>query len=210
MVDFDGTLCETALGDILVHVSTGTWWHITVDRMGSLDRELLEKNYAIWSKVELSSQKYFALVDEAAKMRDGFTEFLDRCEKNHALVYVVSAGLESYVRHCLKQWAPRQIQESQIIAVPCLSDLSFGHVRPDLEFCMQYPDKSGYTKGHVVRRLRREHPNHKFIAIGDGRSDFVMAEASDLVYARRHLADHLTKLGKPFVHFSSFREVVVE
>lgn len=211
LVDFDGTLCESDLGDLLIHHASGQewWWHDSVKSMGDLDPEVVRNNYKAWEQVEISESDFRKLVDQHARPRKGFERWHQRVFDEGHEIYVVSAGLRSYVAWCVDAWTKGRIGVDRVIAVDVLKDGVYAHVRPDVDRILRNPSQSGYAKGHVARSFRQQFPDHLFIAVGDGRSDIRLAENCDRIYARRYLAELLKSQQKTFHFFESFDEIEI-
>lgn len=210
LVDFDGTICTSDLGDVLAFEGSGRWWHDNVKGMGHYDPlsvSQMKENYAIWNDVKLTHQQFLDCIHRHAQPRKGFTQWYERCLLDSHDVYVISGGLESYVRYWVSDWTNGKLPDDQIIAVPCMRDGPYAYVRPDIDKMIKQPAKSGHAKRLIAAEIQRKHPASTTVLIGDGRSDIAMVELADDIYARRYLAEHLKKNKKPHKSFSTFEEI---
>jgi 2-hydroxy-3-keto-5-methylthiopentenyl-1-phosphate phosphatase len=174
--DFDGTLT--------VEDVTTLFWdaHLPYDWR----RELLPETYAgKVTPLEMIARGYGgiglpeeALVAQARahiRLRPGLTELVALCRARAWPFVVLSHGLRFYIRELLPPEIP-------IVAFTGTFDgrrwqvaLPDGvHLAPGEDF-----------KSHVVADLRRQHPGHSTVYLGDGRLDLPAAETCDEVFAVR-------------------------
>ena len=128
----------------------------------------------------------------------GFQSFVDLFRRlGHALV-VVSDGLDRTIRTVL---------DRNDIDVPYFANhlqwrgddrwrLTFPHARSDCA-ALSGNCKCSFAEGR---------PRELNILVGDGRSDFCLAERADLVLAKASLLKHCRKTGLPHIAFENFDE----
>jgi 2-hydroxy-3-keto-5-methylthiopentenyl-1-phosphate phosphatase len=175
--------------------------------MGVLEPDVVRGNYAIWDRVNISASRFAQLLAEHAKPRAGFRSWLDAVSVSGNEIFVVSAGLASYVEPLVVQWSAGKLFEENILSVPCARNGEFAHVRPDLEAVLANPLRTGYAKGAIAQHLRAARPDTEIVVIGDGRSDVHMAKHAHRIYARRYLADSLRQEGRDYHPFESFLDI---
>ena len=174
--DFDGTL---TIDDV-----TTLFWdaHLTYDWR----RELLPETYAgRVTPLEMIARGYGdlpqspeALLAQArahTRMRPGLTELVELCRARAWPLVVVSHGLTFYIQDLLPPGMP-------IVAFTGTFDGRRWQV--SLPEGMRLAPGEDF-KSHVVADLRRLHPGHSTVYLGDGRLDLPAAESCDEVFAVR-------------------------
>lgn len=167
-----------------------------------------------WAKREISS---FECLREEAKLIQaseadldefslqfgidpGFSDLYDLCVSNDIPVYIVSDGLDLYIRSIM--------QRHGFGHVPVLANHAiFKSGKLEIEF--PYLDDScghcGNCKGSAIERLRRN--GDRSIFVGDGYSDLCAVNVADYLFAKSDLADYLTRSGKEFLPFDTLKDV---
>ncbi len=194
LVDFDGTIAPIDTTDLLLERFAAPEWHDIEDdwkagRIGS--RECMVRQIDLVRATP-------AVMDSFARSIDidrGFTGFVELFRRlGHALV-VVSDGLDRTIRTVLDRYN---------IDVPYFANhlqwrgddrwrLTFPHARSD---CTPL---SGNCKCNFSARH-----GALTILIGDGRSDFCLADRADLVLAKSSLLEHCRKNNLPHIPFQTF------
>ncbi|HWB44389.1 MAG TPA: MtnX-like HAD-IB family phosphatase [Hyphomicrobiaceae bacterium] len=196
-VDFDGTISPVDTTDLLLErFGEPAWRDIEDDwkagRIGS--RECLVRQIDL---VRATPSQVDELIS-GIEIDPAFYGFVDHCRRLGHSVTVVSDGLDRTVRTVL---------ERNNINVPFYANklqwrgddrwrLTFPYARSD---CATL---SGNCKCRFAEGQRRKLQ----IVIGDGRSDFCIAERVDLVLAKGALVKHCRKAGLPHYTFSHFGE----
>jgi 2-hydroxy-3-keto-5-methylthiopentenyl-1-phosphate phosphatase len=188
--DFDGTL---TIDDV-----TTFFWdaHLTYDWR----RELLPETYAgRVTPLQMIARGYGDLAQppevllEAARahvrLRPGLTELVALCRARAWPFVVVSHGLTFYIQDLLPPGIP-------IFAFT--GTFEGGRWQVSLPDGMRLAPGEDF-KSHVVADLRRRHPGHSTVYLGDGRLDLPAAETCDEVFAVRgtRLAELCTR-ARPF------------
>lgn len=196
--DFDGTISRSDVTDTLM------------EKLGHPDWQLLEKrwiNSEIGSRDCLSGQ--IALLDASLQQIDAcldqikidpeFCRFARWAKAEAIPLYIVSDGLDYAIE--------RILSNNNVAGLPVVANhleqiserswrISFPHFSPDCQYA------SGTCKCRVAKMLNSD----RFIAIGDGQSDFCVASIADHVLAKKSLLTHCLKAGIPHTPFNSFRE----
>ncbi len=128
-------------------------------------------------------------------LRPGFEELLHFLRRNDILFVIISGGLKGLVETRLGP----------------LMDLVYAYHAADVELSGErFRAVSDYesdvelvAKAQIIRR----YDPAEAAAIGDGVTDFKMAEAVKTVFARDSLARHMADLGKPFIPWNDFFDV---
>ena len=199
LLDFDGTVSTVDVGrNFFMTFSSG-------------DILPLVKK---WAKREISSVE--CLREEAKLVRaseadidefsvqfsidPGFSNLYDLCVSNDIPVYIVSDGLDLYIKSIM--------QRHGFGHVPVLANRAiFNGSKLEIEF--PYLEHScghcGNCKGSAIERLKRN--GDKSIFVGDGYSDLCAVDVADYLFAKSDLADYLTRSGKEFLPFDTLQDV---
>jgi 2-hydroxy-3-keto-5-methylthiopentenyl-1-phosphate phosphatase len=174
--DFDGTLT--------VEDVTTLFWdaHLSYDWR----RELLPDTYAgRVTPLEMIARGYRdlaqppqALLAQArvhTRLRPGLTELVALCRVRAWPFVVVSHGLTFYIQALLPPEIP---------VVAFIGTFAGDGWRVSLPERMRLGPGEDF-KSHVVAELRRQHPGHSTVYLGDGRLDLPAAETCDEVFAVR-------------------------
>jgi 2,3-diketo-5-methylthio-1-phosphopentane phosphatase len=196
--DFDGTITAQDTTDTVLRELAHPEW------------ESLE---AAWVAGQISAaecmRKQIALIqgDDAAleavldkiDLRTGFAAFARWCKEEDLPLIVVSDGVDFMIRHVLNRhglgYLP--IFANQLAGAPGARLLD----QPwSASACM---NKSGVCKCRVTRAGVPS----PLVYVGDGRSDFCIAEEADLLFARATLARHCVDHGLAFIPYDNFSDV---
>jgi 2,3-diketo-5-methylthio-1-phosphopentane phosphatase len=197
LCDFDGTIVTDDVTDRLLESFAAPAWR-------SLEREWREGR--IGSMACMRDQ--IALLDVAPALLDGevartevdpgFPGFIALARRLDLPVTIVSDGLDRVIKDVLRRakLADIEIRSSR------LSYAGDGKWR--LEFPEAAPDcqsGSGTCKCAIAKRGER-----RTLLIGDGRSDFCVAETADFVFAKDKLLAHCRERRMPHAAFADFAE----
>jgi HAD superfamily phosphoserine phosphatase-like hydrolase len=136
---------------------------------------------------------------EAARVREGFPEFVEAMEAAGNRLVVVSGGFESVIRPVLERAGAAHLPviAHEFRITPEGTTLEF-RADADCDVCGEE------CKRGVVEGMRDGLP---VAYVGDGYSDRCAAIAADRRFARRHLARDLDELGLDYTPFDDFHTV---
>ena len=197
LVDFDGTIVpEDATNQLLETFAPASWLEIEEEwqsgRIGS--RECMERQIDL---VRARPEQLDAFL-AAVKIDPDFADFVAVCKRNGARVTVVSDGLDRCVRTVL---------QAARLDLPFFANrlewlggdrwrLAFPHAKDDCKALM----------GNCKCAVARGPVETVRIMIGDGRSDFCIAESAHFVLAKAKLLEHCRANDLPHMAFRSFAE----
>jgi 2-hydroxy-3-keto-5-methylthiopentenyl-1-phosphate phosphatase len=199
-VDFDGTIASADTTDLLLErFAAPAWRDIEEDwkagRIGS--RECMVRQIDLVRATPAEMDAFIRSVE----IDKGFPSFVRLLRRlGHALV-IASDGLDRTIRTVL---------DRNDIDVPYFANhlqwrggdrwrLTFPHARSDCA-SLSGNCKCGFAEGR---------PRELNILVGDGRSDFCMAERADLVLAKSSLLAHCRTTGLPHIAFDNFDEATM-
>ncbi|KIL72459.1 2-hydroxy-3-keto-5-methylthiopentenyl-1-phosphate phosphatase [Pseudobacillus badius] len=148
-------------------------------------------------------QEMVDFVLETAEVREGFGEFVRYTEKQEIPLYIVSGGIDFFVKPLLEPF-------HSIAGVYCNeADFSGEHIRILWPHgCDQAcPSQNcGCCKPALIRRIASQ--GEHTVVIGDSVTDLQAAKIADSVMARDYLSEKCTELSIPFQPFDTFYDCI--
>lgn len=198
-IDFDFTITTDDVGNRLYTYFSG-----------GLNEPLVRR----WLKREISS--YTCLTEEAKlchgapedfinyvdrfEIDPGFGEIVNLCREYEIPFWVLSDGLDFYIRHILTKYGFGDVRFDSNQAEFVDSGLKI-----ILPYWTEKCAECGNCKGERIKILKRE--NDTVIYIGDGLSDLCGCGQADLIFAKDDLADFLRKDSIDFIEYTDLTEV---
>ena len=198
-VDFDGTITDVDTFDVLVRRAGGAQlWDEIEQAFHAREitlREALEREAAF---VRLDRAEGTRVWDEATAIDPSFAEFVRHQREHGARLTVISAGIESLIRHALARIG---IDDLPIVA----NEVEYDPAGWRFRFRDDSPD--GLYKEHYVQAARGRGAHTVYI--GDGISDFRASHEAELRFAKRgrSLESYLLRVGLDFTAFATFEEI---
>jgi 2-hydroxy-3-keto-5-methylthiopentenyl-1-phosphate phosphatase len=197
-IDFDGTVTLSDTTDLMLErFADPKWREVEAEwvagRIGS--RECLARQAAL---LRASPDEIDALLDTVETDRD-FPRFVQEARALGATPKIVSDGFDRFIEPILARIGVKiSLQSNRLISTGLRSwRAEFPHASPDCR------SESGVCKCATTA-------DGKFqLLIGDGRSDFCLAEESDLVFAKGKLAEFCRAQQISYRAIESFRDARV-
>ena len=173
---------------------------VLIPRMISRTMSLREGVRAILESIESRHYPEMLASVRNTPLRAGFREFVDFLGERGIPIVIVTAGVEALARTILGGFATRV----------------YGLYGLDLDTGSEYLKvRSGWesetelvSKPAVIRHVLEKTGGGVAIAIGDSVTDFEMALACPVVFARDRLPGYLLEEGKSFFPFGDFFDVM--
>ena len=203
--DFDGTAVTEDLGDaVSIHFAGFRAWREAEDRYGAGELSFAELLQAIFAPITASREEIAAFARGRAVLRPGLERFVADCRDAGRPFVVCSAGLDLYIEAVLERLEPElrahvELRANRGTCTPSGLRVAFHGAGGGCGRC-------GFCKGTVVEELRGR--GYRVAVCGDGTADRCAAEKADLIFARRRLVDHCRDLGRDFVPFETFDDVL--
>lgn len=196
-VDFDGTITmeDTLEGAIRLFTPEEEYRAM---RQKLVDGQLTLSQVVRCAFDGAPPERLPAMLDyvDGVELRPGFPEFLDEMEKRHIPVAVISGGIRQFVERKLAPFRHRLLGLHAV-------DLDVSG--PSMRLISPCDDGNELLKKTAVMEL---YSYGHAIGIGDSFTDRNMALAADTVFARDELARYLQKLGRPYIPYESFFDVI--
>jgi 2,3-diketo-5-methylthio-1-phosphopentane phosphatase len=194
-VDFDGTIAPVDTTDLLLERFAAPAWRDIEEewkagRMGSRECMVRQIDLVRASPAEMDGFIRTVEIDRS------FRAFVDLFRRLGHAVVVVSDGLDRTIRTVLDRYD---------VSVPYFAN----HLqwRGDDRWRLTFPhSRSDCTSlsGNCKCSFSENRPRELSILVGDGRSDFCLAERADLVLAKASLLDHCRSKRLPHIAFENF------
>lgn len=199
VVDFDGTICPVDVSDAIMDAFVGPLAReldLQYERGEIGSRENLIR---IGSRIEAGPDELRSWALAHHRVDPTFPSFVEWTRSVGTELTVVSDGLGLHVEPML--------EAAGLFGLPIITnrfEVDGGSAR--LEFPAGHPEcrECGTCKMLAVTKIRRLGP---VAYVGDGLSDRYGALYSDLVFAKRHLAELSRAKGIPFLPWASFDDV---
>jgi len=145
----------------------------------------------------IPSSEYLNIIEfsKPHPIRSGFPEFLDFLEARNVPCVVISGGIRLMVETVLADLKPRLLGLHAV-------DLDRSSDRFKV-----IPNYVGETELMAKVDVMAKYDFSESIAIGDSITDFNMAMAADLVFARDRLAKYLDQQGKAYIAWNDFFDI---
>ena len=196
-VDFDGTITmeDTLEGAIRLFASPEEFHSVK----GKLVRgEMTLSQVVRYAFDGAPSSRLERMLDyvKGVALRPGFPEFLDEMDKRKIPVVVISGGVRQFVELRLAPWRGR------LLGVHAVDLDTSG---PGMKLVSPYDDGNELLKKTDVMAL---YDYRHAIGIGDSFTDMKMSLAVDTIFARDVLAAYLQKMGRQFLQYDTFFDVI--
>ena len=196
-VDFDGTITmeDTLEGAIRLFASPEEFHSVK----GKLVRgEMTLSQVVRYAFDGAPSSRLERMLDyvKGVALRPGFPEFLDEMDKREIPVVVISGGVRQFVELRLAPWRGR------LLGVHAVDLDTSG---PGMKLVSHYDDGNELLKKTDVMAL---YDYRHAIGIGDSFTDMKMSLAVDTIFARDVLAAYLQKMGRQFLLYDTFFDVI--
>ena len=194
--DFDGTITlHDTFVELLKKFSTPG---LADDLMAQMYAQTLTLRAGVTQLLEsIPSDQYLNIIEfsKPHPIRSGFPEFLDFLDSRNVPCVVVSGGIRVMVETVLNEYKPR------------LAGLHAVDLDSSGDYFKVIPTYAGDTELVAKVTIMEKYEFDQSIAIGDSITDFNMAMAADLVFARDRLAKYLDAQGKTYVPWNDFFEI---
>lgn len=196
--DFDGTIAVQDTTDTVLRALAGPEWEV-------LERSWVEGHISaaecMRRQVSLiqGDDEALAAVLSRIELRSGFAAFVRWCRQERLSLTIVSDGVDYMIRQVLERHGLGDL--------PVYSNSMRGG--PGARVLDQPWSTSGCQNRSGVCKCRVAQSGERgpLVYIGDGRSDFCIAEHADLLFARSVLSRHCVDNGLPFIAYENFSDV---
>lgn len=199
--DFDGTITKKdGLYTFIEKYAKGDWKKIEQDWA---DGKISSKECLIeeFKLVPELSEELIANFVKTIEIDEYFKNFYEMTLQKGIDLCIVSDGIDYFINKILKQHGLNNIK---IIS-------NHGEFRGEF-FELKFPNdfsgcknNAGTCKCKVLSDLKKEY--NKIIYIGDGVSDYCVADKADILYAKSRLLNYCRENNIPYISYNSFDDI---
>ncbi len=200
--DFDGTISRRDVGyNLFHHFSGGKNDELIPDwKAGRLStRDCLLQEAAMARATEEEVYRFL----EQFELNPGFVEFEKRCQASSIDLFVVSDGLDFYIRHLLER---NNLEHLSVIANR--GKLENGGITVEFTHHNRTCRRCGNCKGERIREYRNAKPQKTHVVfVGDGYSDTCATAEADVIFAKKDLEQYCLINDIVFYKYDDFFDV---
>ena len=203
VIDFDGTITGNDMGLAVMIEFGAPGWEEGIEkyRAGEFNSMELHRWEVGFLPAARAKEMRERAADEA-EIRPGLRELVEYAAANEIPVEIASCGWSFYISAILKRHGFGEIPFTSVSANFDGGEFATYGLSPGATHC----EVNGVCKCDRVRP--HQEAGVTVIYVGDGLSDFCVAAQSDMVFARRTLAEHCELEGIAFTPFDDFFEVL--
>lgn len=201
--DFDGTITKKdGLYSFIENYAKDGWEKIEQDWVsGNISSKecLIEEFKLVPDMSEELVSSFIRTID----IDETFKDFYVKLSEKNIDFCIVSDGIDYFIDKILKQHG---INDAKIISNHGVFRGEFFEITFPND-CSECKNNAGTCKCKILNDLKQEYK--KVVYIGDGVSDFCVANKADVLYAKAKLFDYCNKNGIDCVYYSSFKDIVL-
>ncbi|MGK7890555.1 MAG: HAD-IB family phosphatase [Leptolyngbyaceae cyanobacterium] len=197
--DFDGTITAEETFVAMLQQFTPERASVILPQIYHQEMTLKQGVRALLEGLPVSIYREIVDYTRSKAIRPGFADFLNFLNEHRVPFVVVSGGLQGMVEAVLEPFLG-QVRGIHAIAV----DTSGPHLR------LRSPyegETEMVAKADILAHYQQTYGVEETIAIGDGITDWNMALAASLVFARPPLTEFMEKRGKPYIAWDTFTDI---
>ncbi len=201
-VDFDGTITKEDVGEnMFLTFGDPDKAREIVQRW--INEEINSKE--TWIQLcetipSLDFEKFNEFIDKM-EIDDSFLEFVDYCETEGHEIFVLSDGLDYYIKRILKRYGLEYLKLYSNIA-----EFRDGRIYPIFPHTDEECDRCANCKrNHVISNSA---DTDVTIYIGDGFSDTCPAQFCDFIFAKKSLLKFCEQKRISYYPFTNFKDVI--
>ncbi len=202
--DFDGTVTKKDNIVSIMKQFAPPEWEMWKDQVLSRSVSIQEGVGNMFHLLPSSlKQEITKFVLENIEIRDGFSEFVQYTKKKHIPLYIVSGGMDFFVKPILSPF--------DLIAGVYCNEADFSGEKIKIHWPHSCDEECtnqncGCCKPAIIRGI--SNTNTHAIVIGDSVTDLEASKISHTVIARDYLAEKCDELSIPFHPFDTFYDCI--
>jgi 2-hydroxy-3-keto-5-methylthiopentenyl-1-phosphate phosphatase len=204
--DFDGTITESDNIIAIMKKFAPANWEEIKDQILSQKISISEGVGKLFSELPSNQRDEitkFAI--ENAKIREGFSEFVEFARTENIPLYIVSGGIDFFVYPILEKFGPFE-------GIYCNnSDFSGENIKILWPYTCDSScqNECGCCKPSIIRKINKDEECFT-IVIGDSVTDLEAAKQADYVLARDLLEEKCSEWGLNYNGFTTFHDCIDE
>ena len=155
--------------------------------------------------VENFDFKLFDNFIELQELDDYFLEFIEYCSVNKFEVFLVSEGLDYYIKYVLTKFNIKLPYFcNTLVTNNCNGKLKLSC---DFPFSDENCNSCGMSKRNILISNTNDFDKEISVFIGDGVSDFCVSHYADIVFAKHSLASYCWKNNITYYDYKDFADI---
>ncbi len=201
--DFDGTFAAQDVGSTLAQRHAGARREVLWPRLERGELTAWQYNLELLEGLALPEAELEAFL-RTVELDPGAGPLIEWCEQRAIPFRVLSDGFDRNLDRLQELSGIRFAYDANHLRYEHgVWRIAAGHPNPDCG-C-----GTGVCKRSRIEHFRSRHPGVPVVHIGDGRvSDLCAADAADIVFAKKSLAEELASRGAPYEPFETLHDVV--
>jgi 2-hydroxy-3-keto-5-methylthiopentenyl-1-phosphate phosphatase len=200
--DFDGTVTKEDLIDRILEEFADPFW---MDIEQSWVNGEIGSRDCLAMQTKLIKARKRDLLDfvEGSDIDETFVDFARYCKSKAVEVVILSDGIDLFIKSILHRYGLNDIRvySNSLESTNGGFEIFFPYFRKDCK------SRSGICKCGIMEELSIAGVVN--ILVGDGRSDFCLADKVDLTFAKLGLLDLCRVKKIPYVEFKEFKDILV-
>ena len=196
--DFDGTISRLDTVDFILGRFASKEWE-DIERQwnnGEIGSgECMRRQISL---INASLQQLDSALDEL-KIDEAFPDFVKFCDQHDLSLTIVSDGVDYFIRHILSCY---KICDLTIIANKLIVSEGCSYELQNLTSSSPCKSMSGVCKCSIVKESK-----NMLVYVGDGRSDFCVADKAEVVFAKDKLALYCQENNISYIPYMNFADV---
>jgi len=198
--DFDGTVTEEDTSFFLLDAFAQGDWRRLLREYKEHKMSVGEFNTQAFAMVKADKPTLLEALKGKVKVRAGFHELVNHCQKRGFRLVIVSNGLDFYIEATLKDLGLKNIEMHAARASFYPEGMEVQYVGPDGKR-LEDGVKEAYTKSFLKL-------GYRVIYVGNGDSDFAPAKYAHHVFATGELLAYCRENNLNYKPFENFIDVV--
>lgn len=199
LCDFDGTISLNDTTDYLLQKFAMPGWEEIEEEweQGKIGSKVcMQRQIAL---LDMSKKELHQCLDQI-EIDQGFIDLVKMTIAQKIPLTIVSDGMDAVIHYILKKYD-----------LPSLPVIANKLVQTgDRSWQLEFPNANIHCvsqSGTCKCKIAQQHSYEQIILIGDGRSDFCLAETADFVFAKKSLINHCINNNIMHVAFETFSEI---
>jgi 2-hydroxy-3-keto-5-methylthiopentenyl-1-phosphate phosphatase len=198
--DFDGTVTEKDTSFFLLDTFAHGDWRRLLREYKEHRISVGEFNTKAFSMIGADKATLIKALDSKIKVRDGFHELVNYCQRKGCRLVIVSNGLDFYIEATLKNLDLNNLEVHAAQASFHPEGMEVQYVGPDGKRL-----EDGFKEAYIQSFLNL---GYRVIYVGNGDSDFIPAKYAHHVFATGELLEYCRENGLNYKPFENFTDIV--
>jgi len=198
--DFDGTITEEDTSFFLLDAFAQGDWRRLLREYKEHRISVGEFNTKAFSMIRADKPTLVKALEDKIKVRAGFHELVNYCQRRDFRLVIVSNGLDFYIEATLKGLGLNNLEVHAARASFYPEGMEVQYVGPDGKRL-----EDGFKEAYIQSFLKL---GYRVIYVGNGDSDFAPAKYAHLVFATGELLAYCRENKLNYKSFENFTDVV--